>query len=263
MKRSEVDPGPAAAARALPLGFLALVPLLAGHEWAVAARGRDLVNLGAVILRLPLAPLGARATAASWIGLGFLALACVVWLYRATYALVPRLVRLLGESALAAVALGPLLVLLAWLLHVPGDPQHLRAGVPAGPPPLSLVGVVAGGAAFEELVFRLGLQSLAFLLARRALLGAGAKPALATLVAEGLALGASALAFAFSHLESVVTVLVGPGGEPFDAAIFSWRVLAGMLLGVLFRWRGLGVAAWTHALFNLALAIGAGPDVFL
>ena len=36
-----------------------------------------------------------------------------------------------------------------------------------------------------------------------------------------------------------------------------------ILLGLLFRWRGVGVTAWTHGLFNLALLLGAGPDVFL
>ena len=37
--------------------------------------------------------------------------------------------------------------------------------------------------------------------------------------------------------------------------------LAGILLGLLFRWRGPGVAAWSHGLFNLALLLGIDPDV--
>jgi hypothetical protein len=48
-------------------------------------------------------------------------------------------------------------------------------------------------------------------------------------------------------------------GEPFDSSTFTWRFLGGCLLGALQRWRGLGVVAWTHALFNLAMLLGAGP----
>ncbi len=263
MKRAVREQPAQEGSRSLALGFLALVPLLAAHEWGSAARGHELTNLCAVLLRLPLAPFGARAQLVSWILLGFLALASAVLLFRAEYALLPRLMRILGEGALAAVVLGPLLVLGSWLLHLPGDPAQVRAGAPDGPPALSLVGVLCGGAAFEELVFRLGVLSAVWVLARRSLEALGASAPGARVTAEVLALGLSALAFAASHLERVVWVLAGPGGEPFDAAIFSWRLLAGILLGVLFRWRGMGVAAWAHALFNLALTIGAGPDVFL
>ena len=76
-----------------------------------------------------------------------------------------------------------------------------------------------------------------------------------------LSLLGSSLAFAAFHLEACVAWL-GVGGDPFEPAIFTYRVLAGMLLGLLFRWRGPGVAAWAHGLFNLGLLLGAGPDVF-
>ena len=72
----------------------------------------------------------------------------------------------------------------------------------------------------------------------------------------------SATLFAAAHL-AAYTAWLGPGGEPYDASVFTWRLLAGILLGLVFRWRGPGVAAWTHGLFNLALLLGAGPDVFL
>jgi hypothetical protein len=61
----------------------------------------------------------------------------------------------------------------------------------------------------------------------------------------------------------VFVQVLGRGGEPFRAAVFTWRLFAGILLGTLFRWRGPGVAAWSHALFDLFLSTGAGPDVFL
>ena len=247
----------------LALGFLALVPLIVAHEWGAEALQRSVVNFAAVLLALPLAPFGEHALEASWIVYAFFAAASLVALFRAEYALLPRLLRVCGEGALAAVVLGPLLVFLCWALQLTGEGSALRSSPPAHAPALAWAAVLSGGAAFEELVFRLGVLSLSYLAARRGLLALGASSRAAGLVAELAALLCSAVVFAASHLRFVVTGLAGAGGEPFDSAIFTWRVLAGILLGILFRWRGMGVAAWAHALFNLALTIGAGPEVFL
>ena len=103
---------------------------------------------------------------------------------------------------------------------------HARAGL-----------VLSGGAAFEELVFRLGVLSLCYLAVRRGLLALGTTERAASLLAEIAALALSAVVFAASHLRFVVAGLAGAGGEPFEGAIFTWRVLA--------------------------LTIGAGPEVFL
>jgi membrane protease YdiL (CAAX protease family) len=73
--------------------------------------------------------------------------------------------------------------------------------------------------------------------------------------AELVALLLSALVFSAFHLHSVQAWL-GLRGERFDAGLFLWRVSAGLVLGGLFRWRGFGVAAWCHAVFNLGLALG-------
>ena len=43
----------------------------------------------------------------------------------------------------------------------------------------------------------------------------------------------------------------GAGGEPFDAAVFVMRSVAGVLLGSLFILRGFGVACYTHVIYDL------------
>jgi membrane protease YdiL (CAAX protease family) len=108
----------------------------------------------------------------------------------------------------------------------------------------------------------MGLQGLLFLLVSRTLVFWLPHPPSVRWCSEILAVLLSALVFAAVHL-ALFTQVLGPGGEPYHPGIFLWRVLAGVLLAALFRWRGPGVAAWTHALFNLALAIGAGPAVLL
>lgn len=244
----------------LALGLLSLLPLLAIHELA-AGQGLG-TNLAQHCLTLPLQALP-RPELVTWILLGTLAAGCLVWLFSSDFALFPRLLTILKEALFAAVIMGPLLVALAWLFSIPGDLQHLRTGE-VGTPTLELVALRMGGGAWEELLFRWLLYSLLFLLLKRGVLLLRGSEGLAVVLAELGALGLSALAFACAHLAPVVFVLTGlEGGEPFDPAIFSWRCLAGLCLGILFRWRGMGVAAWTHAFFNLALSIGAGVDVFL
>jgi membrane protease YdiL (CAAX protease family) len=122
--------------------------------------------------------------------------------------------------------------------------------------------LIASGAAWEELVFRVGLQSALFVLGVQLVHFFTASPTVSRALAEAGSIVIASLCFAAAHLATVTHVL-GAGGERFDAAVFSWRFLAGVLLGLVFRWRGPGVAAWAHALFDLALFVGAGPDVFL
>jgi membrane protease YdiL (CAAX protease family) len=49
---------------------------------------------------------------------------------------------------------------------------------------------------------------------------------------------------------------VGPLGDPFELASFTFRFAFGLALNVLFLWRGFGVAAWTHALYDVMVVTG-------
>ena len=62
-----------------------------------------------------------------------------------------------------------------------------------------------------------------------------------------LAAIASALIFSYAHH--------GIGGEPWDARIFWIRAAMGVLLGVIFWARGLGIVVYTHTLYNVVLAV--------
>ncbi len=242
--------------KSLALGFLAMLPLVVAYELATDRLATR--NAAEALLSLPLAPLGDRASLARRVVLGALALFALTRTFGASIGLLPRVARIVLEGALSAALFGPILVLLLALLGA--DPPRLDPV--ASVPTLALAGLVCGGAAFEEIVFRVGVQSLSYLLAIRSLraLGAGERPA--RIVSEVLSIGVAGLVFAAAHLATFLAPL-GAGGEPFDPHVFTWRAVAGMLLSALFRWRGPGVAAWSHALFNLALLLGAGPDAFL
>lgn len=247
--------------RSLALGFLAMVPMFAAYELALLATPGDERSTSELVLFRLLSLFGDHADPARWIALGTFSVLALVHCLRHHWALGPRLARIVFEGAIGAVAIGPILIA---LIHLFGDalPPLSLASEPSGPPDLAQAGFVFGAGAYEEVVFRVGLYSALYFVALRVGDFFGLRSGLVRWGAEAVGLFGSAALFAAFHLALFVAWL-GPGGEDFDLAVFTYRGLAGILLGLIFRWRGPGVAAWTHGLFNFALLLGAGPDVFL
>ena len=243
-------------------GFLACLPLFAAYELGLAVAGASMGrNSAELLLTAGLRPLGAHAALARWLLLAVLLVAAGV---RARH-LEPepgrRILVTLAQGFLAALVLGPVLIGLVSLLGV--SPLAMDLGLTALPPSPSLaqVGRVMGAAVWEELLYRVLCYAILYLLVVRLASFFTAPGALGHLLADLVAILGSSLAFAAFHLASFTQPL-GWGGEAFDGPVFLWRLLAGILLAGLYRWRGLGVAAWAHGLFNLALLLGADPRVF-
>jgi hypothetical protein len=235
----------------LSAGFLASIPLFAAYEVGELAQGPSVGRSSAeAVLTLLFEPLGARAQFLRW-GLlaGFLVLA--LWRQRARGEWAPRALGALALlGILSGLLLGPILVALqSWLDAVPlgATPEPARS--------LSSVLRLVGAAPWEEVLFRVSVYGALFLAVRRTSLFLGLAPGAARGAAELVGLLGSACLFALFHLGAVQRLLELPG-EPFHRGLFLWRVSAGVLLGALFRWRGLGVAAWAHAVFNLGIALG-------
>jgi hypothetical protein len=51
---------------------------------------------------------------------------------------------------------------------------------------------------------------------------------------------------------------VGAYGDPFTAQAFTFRLVAGLFFSALFVLRGFGIAAWTHALYDVSVLILKG-----
>ena len=98
-----------------------------------------------------------------------------------------------------------------------------------------------GAGLYEELVFRVLLVGGLFLLFR----ALTETPTRAYLLAALL----GAVLFSGAHY-------VGPLGDPFALPSFTFRLLFGLALNALFLWRGFGVAAWTHALYDVMVVTG-------
>jgi Type II CAAX prenyl endopeptidase Rce1-like len=99
-----------------------------------------------------------------------------------------------------------------------------------------------GAGIYEELLFRVILVSGLAWLARR-VFGWRVMPA------GVFAVGIGALIFSAFHY-------IGPYGDRLSLGSFAFRSVAGLLFSSLYLWRGFGITAWTHALYDVFLAVG-------
>jgi membrane protease YdiL (CAAX protease family) len=148
---------------------------------------------------------------------------------------------MLAESVVYAGLFGYVVAALTTALLRPAGLALVQGSASPHVLPLAAQLVVSLGAGiYEELVFRVllvsGLLWVATLLGWR-------RPA-----AWAGALVGSALIFSGFHY-------VGPLGDSFAWPSFTFRALAGLLLSGLYATRGFGIAAWTHALYDVGLAL--------
>lgn len=98
-----------------------------------------------------------------------------------------------------------------------------------------------GAGIYEELLFRFFILTLLLVLFERTLVNT--KP----IARQIMALLLSAALFSAYHF------LDTGARETASASVFFFRFYAGIILGILFLYRGLGVAAYTHAFYDLFL----------
>lgn len=152
------------------------------------------------------------------------------------------------RGVLKPAALGPVLiestVWAAGMVVLVGWATTRIFAFQTGHPPLGVLDKIvmaAGAGLHEELVFRVALYAgLGHLLLLR---DKGNKEA-PTWKAWGIAGLVSSVAFSAIHY-------VGPFADPFTAISFTFRALAGVYLASLYHVRGLAVAVYTHALYDL------------
>lgn len=173
-------------------------------------------------------------------------LAAVVAGFALTLALLKRkqhfngrvLLPVLLESIIYALTMGSLIVLL--MTKVLGFPPNLAVGLPEQGLLTRLV-MSLGAGVYEETVFRLGLLG-------------GSIAAFEKLL--GMSRWAAVLgAFVFSSAVFSFVHYLPPTGDTFTIGSFTFRVLAGIVFGVLFKLRGFAVAVYTHAFYDIFVLV--------
>jgi hypothetical protein len=142
------------------------------------------------------------------------------------------------ESTIYALTMGSLIVLL--MTRVLGFSPGLAVGLPQQGIVTRIV-MSLGAGVYEEAVFRLGLLAGSIASFER-LLGMSRWAA----VASGFLL--SSAVFSFVHY-------IPPMGDTFSFSSFTFRLLAGIVFGLLFKLRGFAVAVYTHAFYDIFVLV--------
>jgi hypothetical protein len=145
---------------------------------------------------------------------------------------------MLAESAIYAALFGGVVAGIVRAV-MPWVDTDLQMGVSLGVGRSLALSLGAG--LYEELLFRvIGMSGLYWLIRRFM----GVHVTAAALAAAIL----SSLFFSLFHY-------VGPLGDQFQLASFMFRLVAGMVLAGLYWLRGFGIAAYTHALYDVYLVL--------
>lgn len=144
---------------------------------------------------------------------------------------------LLFESAIYALTLGSFIILV--MQDLLGFFTLRSADIHLGETGEAVI-IALGAGVHEELVFRLGaMAGGAWLLVHLGMYARYAVP---------IMLFVSALAFSLAHH-------LGPYGEVFRLDVFTYRVLAGAIFGLVFYYRSLAHAVYTHFLYDLYVLV--------
>lgn len=232
------------ATRAPRYSLLFALPLLLTYEWlARVLSGDEGIRNGADVLLKSLFVVlgggqGLTVFAIILLGTG---LVLVVRDWRANGPpLASYFLRMFFESVAYALIFGTVAGLLTGLLlNGPRGLVIMAQGRALSLPTQIMVSLGAG--IYEEILFRVIIVSA---LAKLATTGFGWRIWVSGVFATVVG------AFIFSAFH-----YIGPLGDTLEVGSFVFRMVAGVLLSGLYLIRGFGIAAWTHALYDVFLAV--------
>jgi membrane protease YdiL (CAAX protease family) len=226
--------------------FLFVLPLLALYHVGVVltnlGQGGVIVNGADAMLQAALRGVGVGGWLSSaWFLAAIIGLAIYRKdpLARKERLRAPTFGLMLGESAVYAGLFGGIVASIVRAL-MPWVDTDLQLGPSLGIGRALTLSLGAG--IYEEMVFRVLLMGGLFWLARRLF---AAKPGAAALGAVVV----SSLIFSLFHY-------IGPMRDGFQIASFTFRFVAGLALAGLYQARGFGIAAYTHALYDVLVVMG-------
>ena len=222
------------------------LPLLLLYEGLAAAMSQSdaaSVRNGAdVLLKTVFMALGGRNGVTLF---GVLLLGVGLWLVWRDYRKTPGRLEMsyiglmLAESVAYAAVLGTVVSALASLL-LSGQLAIVQNGSFSQFTFGTQLMVSLGAGIYEELLFRVLLVS--------GMVALGLRLGWRRPVAVGVAVLGSAVILSGFHY-------VGPFGDTLTVASFTFRAVAGLVLSGLYVTRGFGIVAWSHALYDLGIAM--------
>jgi len=217
--------------------ILFILPLLVLYEIGIALSGSGVENAAGAIMKTPLQVFGRDATLVFNVIVG---LAFVVALFAASSGREFDF-RIFVPMFLEGLLYGLLLQPIASLIMR----KVLRIGLALPAERVKdlfvQVTLAIGAGVYEEIVYRLILLSLLFYIFRKSF-------EMREGIAAALSIVLASLIFAGMHY-------VGVLGDELLATSFQFRFLCGLMLSTIFIFRGLGIAVYTHALYDVIYVV--------
>lgn len=222
------------------VSLVSILPLLLLYHFGIIVSGYGERNLAEVWLT-KLLSLEAAHVLNAVLAVAFIA---VIWKADRTGSFsVLVLLAMLGEGLIYAFALYRAGPVVAGLINSRASGVFFAIGLHRYSPVL----LALGAGVYEELFFRVLVMAGGAMLLERVF-------EWDRFWSLGLMLVLSSVLFAAAHH-------IGALGDPWDSYTFLFRTVCGLVLGAIFIARGLGVAVWTHAIYNalvmLPMAAGA------
>lgn len=218
--------------RSISLEFFLILPLVIVYEIGLLCTDMGLRNAAEAVLKDFCRLMGSQAFRTLHLVMALLIVACFVKTYSKNLPFLRILAVVILEGLLLAVVMGPFLSILTGGLPMQ---YQMTAGSETGLSTSLLLSIGAG--LYEELVFRFLLLGGLFVLCRR--------------VFDAPVWFSAALAILVSSLLFSVYHHVGNLASPIDVDIALFRLLAGIFLGIVFIFRGFGVAVYLHAFYDI------------
>jgi membrane protease YdiL (CAAX protease family) len=233
--------------KTLTYSYLFVLPLLVIYElgiWLVNTGELSQVRIGAdILIKRTLNFIGIEGT--FWMSALLIAIGIAIILYerRMDIPIRPRYFAFMfGESLLFGLVIGLSVASFVAQLFSIVWPPLLQQGTQSLTMAQGIV-LSLGAGVYEELVFRLILVSGLVLLLRLIPIGDRPRYIIAALIGAAI--------FSAVHY-------IGELGDTFTLQSFTFRFLMGLSLNALFLWRGFGVAAMTHALYDILVTVAQG-----
>ncbi len=226
-----------AESRTLSLSIVSIIPLVILYHCGIVQSGYAVRNMAEVWLEGPLRILGLHAAHVVNVALILALVAVLLRTERTRAPIIAIAFLMVAEGALYALALFKGGERVTNLICDSTRNVVFALNLEAAAP----ICLALGAGVYEELLFRL------------LLVGGGAWALRKVFLwnrpwSLGVMLVISSLLFSAAHH-------LGPLGEPVQAYNFVFRAVCGLMLGMIYVTRGLGVAVWTHALYNALVVV--------
>ena len=219
--------------RNLPKSFLFILPLLVFYEIGIILYGSETQNTADVILKKPFEIFGNHATLVFNSLIVIVSFCSIFYIEKKNRLSCGIFIPMFLESVAYAFSLGYVILFFVYgYLPFNITSLHVQSFV-------KRIIISLGAGIYEEILFRLLLLSILYLVIVKIL-------RFNAIIGSLFCILTCACIFSIMHY-------IGMAGDSFSMSSFLFRAVAGFVLSAIFVFRGLGIAVYTHAIYDILI----------